>query len=119
MHPLTTNILGLTFDVYRFAFESAGALEIANEYSGLALIELGDHLDHAITPGVELPRQEGEFIAEFFIFTDSIRGGGSSGMGHGGTYTTVVISSNIFYACKLSCATVLDLFYRYFSLISV
>jgi hypothetical protein len=25
MHLLTTNKLGLTFDVYRFAFESAGA----------------------------------------------------------------------------------------------
>jgi hypothetical protein len=36
MHPLTTNILELTFDVYGFAFESAGALEIANEYSGHA-----------------------------------------------------------------------------------
>ena len=37
MHPLATNKLGLTFDVYRFAFGSAGALEIANEYSGLAV----------------------------------------------------------------------------------
>jgi transposase len=37
MHLLTTNKLGLTFDVYRFAFGSAGALEIANEYSGLAV----------------------------------------------------------------------------------
>ena len=37
MHPLITNILGLTFDVYRFTFESAGALEIINEYSGLAV----------------------------------------------------------------------------------
>ncbi len=36
MHLLTTNKLELTFDVYSFAFESAGALEIANEYSGLA-----------------------------------------------------------------------------------
>lgn len=35
MHPLATNILGLTFDVYRFAFGSADAPEIANEYSGL------------------------------------------------------------------------------------
>ena len=45
---------------------------------GLALIELGDQLDHTITAGVELARQEGEFIAEFFIFQGSIRGGGSS-----------------------------------------
>jgi hypothetical protein len=37
MHLLTTNILALTFDVYRFTFESAGALEITNEYSGLAV----------------------------------------------------------------------------------
>ena len=42
---------------------------------GLALIELGDQLDHAITAGVELPRQEGEFIAEFFIFLSAVRGG--------------------------------------------
>jgi hypothetical protein len=83
---------------------------------GLVLIELGDQLDHAITAGVELPRQEGDFIAEFFIFTGSIRGGGSSGIGHGGTCTTVVMSSSLFYACELSCATVLALFYRYFSL---
>jgi len=37
MHPLTTNKLGLAFDVYRFTFESAGALEIVNEHSGLAV----------------------------------------------------------------------------------
>ena len=37
MHLLATNILELTFDVYGFAFGSAGALEIANEYSGLAV----------------------------------------------------------------------------------
>ena len=37
MHPRVTNISGLTFDVYRFAFESAGALEVANECSGLAV----------------------------------------------------------------------------------
>jgi len=37
MHPLTTNISHLTPDVYGFGFESAGALEIVNEYSGLAV----------------------------------------------------------------------------------
>ena len=37
MHSPTTNISRLTFDVYRFAFGSVGALEIANEYSGLAV----------------------------------------------------------------------------------
>jgi len=31
-----TNISTLTFDVYGFSFESVGALEFANEYSGLA-----------------------------------------------------------------------------------
>ncbi len=36
MHPLTTNKTAPTLDVLRFGFESAGALEIANEYSGLA-----------------------------------------------------------------------------------
>ena len=36
MHPLTTNICALTRDVHRFRFESAGVLEIANEYSGIA-----------------------------------------------------------------------------------
>ena len=40
MHPLTTNKLGLTFDVYRFAFGSAGALEIANEYSGMPISKI-------------------------------------------------------------------------------
>jgi len=37
MHPLTTNISATTRDVHRFGFESAGALEIDNEYSGLAV----------------------------------------------------------------------------------
>ena len=37
MHPLATNMLTPTRDVYRFGFESAGALEITNEYSGLAV----------------------------------------------------------------------------------
>jgi hypothetical protein len=37
MHPLTTNISPPTCDVHRFGFESAGALEIINEYSGLAV----------------------------------------------------------------------------------
>jgi hypothetical protein len=82
----------------------------------LALIELSDQLDHAITAGVELARQEGDFIAEHFIYTGSIRGGGSSGISHGGTCTTVIMSSSLFCACGLSRATVLDLFYRHFSL---
>ena len=38
MHPQTTNSLAPTSDVHRFGFESAGALEIANEYSGLAVL---------------------------------------------------------------------------------
>ena len=38
MHPQTTNSLAPTSDVYCFGFESAGALEIPNEYSGLAVI---------------------------------------------------------------------------------
>lgn len=36
-HPRTRNICAITHDVYRFTFESAGALEITNEYSGLAV----------------------------------------------------------------------------------
>jgi hypothetical protein len=36
MRPRITNISTLTFDVHRFSFESAGALEFVNEYSGLA-----------------------------------------------------------------------------------
>jgi hypothetical protein len=36
MHPQITNILTQTRDVYRFGFESAGVLELDNEYSGLA-----------------------------------------------------------------------------------
>ena len=38
MHPRTTNITPGTQDVYRFDFESAGALEITNEYSGLVVV---------------------------------------------------------------------------------
>ena len=34
MHPQTTNILTQTRDVFRFGFESTGALELDNEYSG-------------------------------------------------------------------------------------
>ena len=37
MHPLTTNRTAPTRDVHRFGFESAGALEIVNEYSGLGV----------------------------------------------------------------------------------
>jgi len=37
MHPQTTNIPTLTSDVYRFSFESAGALALDNEYSGFAV----------------------------------------------------------------------------------
>ena len=37
MHPLTTNKFLQTYDVHSFGFESAGALEIVNEYSGLAV----------------------------------------------------------------------------------
>jgi hypothetical protein len=36
MHPRTTNKLTQTCDVHRFGFESAGALELDNEHSGLA-----------------------------------------------------------------------------------
>lgn len=38
MHPLATNICARTYDVHRFTFEPAGALETTNEYSGLAVI---------------------------------------------------------------------------------
>jgi len=34
MHPLTTNISAPTQNVHCFGFESAGVLEIDNEYSG-------------------------------------------------------------------------------------
>ena len=37
MHPQATNILTQTLDVHGFGFESAGALEFVNEYSGLAI----------------------------------------------------------------------------------
>ncbi len=33
MRPQTTNNLAGTLDVYRFSFESAGALELDNEHS--------------------------------------------------------------------------------------
>jgi len=36
MHPQTTNKMTQTRGVYRFGFESAGALELVNEHSGLA-----------------------------------------------------------------------------------
>ena len=36
MHLQTTNIMTQTRDVYAFSFESAGALELDNEYSGVA-----------------------------------------------------------------------------------
>jgi hypothetical protein len=38
MRPRITNIPTLTFDVHRFSFESAGALEFVDEYSGLATL---------------------------------------------------------------------------------
>jgi transposase len=37
MHQRVTNICAITHDVYRFTFEPAGALEVTNEYSGLAV----------------------------------------------------------------------------------
>ncbi len=36
MHLQITNKLTLAFHAFRFNFESAGALELPNEYSGLA-----------------------------------------------------------------------------------
>jgi hypothetical protein len=38
MHPRTTNKSLQTFDVYRFNFESAGALALDDEYSGFAVL---------------------------------------------------------------------------------
>jgi len=38
MRPRITNILAATLDVYRFSFESAGALGFDNEYSGFAVL---------------------------------------------------------------------------------
>jgi len=38
MHPQTTNIVTQTRDVYGFSFESAGALELVNEYSGRVVL---------------------------------------------------------------------------------
>ena len=38
MRPWITNIRALTFDVHCISFESAGALEFDNEYSGIAVI---------------------------------------------------------------------------------
>src|ERR1039457_1118568 len=37
MRPQTTNILLQTYDVFRFTFESVGALALDNEYSGFAV----------------------------------------------------------------------------------
>ena len=37
MHPATTNKTTPTLDVHSVGFESAGVLEIDNEYSGLAV----------------------------------------------------------------------------------
>jgi len=34
MHPWSTNISTQTHDVHRIGFESSGALELDNEYSG-------------------------------------------------------------------------------------
>jgi len=36
MHPRSTNISTQTCDVHCFGFESTGALELDNEYSGFA-----------------------------------------------------------------------------------
>jgi hypothetical protein len=38
MHLWSTNIETETSDVYRFSFESAGALALDNEYSGIAVL---------------------------------------------------------------------------------
>ncbi len=38
MHLQITNKLTLALDAFRFSFESAGALELLNEYSGLASV---------------------------------------------------------------------------------
>ena len=38
MHPWTTNKCLETFDVFRFTFESAGALALDNEHSGFAVL---------------------------------------------------------------------------------
>jgi hypothetical protein len=38
MYRWITNKSAQTFEVHRFGFESAGALEFINEYSGLAVL---------------------------------------------------------------------------------
>jgi hypothetical protein len=57
MRPQITNESTRTFDVFRFGFESAGALGFDNEYSGLAVESrlailasqnLGTHVSFAI-----------------------------------------------------------------------
>ena len=39
LHPQITNNSDTTLDVFRISFESAGALEFINEYSGHAFIQ--------------------------------------------------------------------------------
>jgi len=39
LHLRITNSSDITFDVFGFSFESAGALEFINEYSGHAFIQ--------------------------------------------------------------------------------
>ncbi len=48
MHSWTTNKTTRTHDVYSFGFESAGALEIANEFSGLAVDCVLGELDQGL-----------------------------------------------------------------------
>lgn len=57
MHLLITNKSASTFDVFRFSFESAGALGFVNEYSGnavtpahyIAFEELKQRTSHVVT----------------------------------------------------------------------
>jgi ABC-type transport system involved in cytochrome bd biosynthesis fused ATPase/permease subunit len=57
MRQRITNIRASTLDVLRFSFESAGALEIVNEYSGyaaqlacyIAFAELKQRTSHIVT----------------------------------------------------------------------
>ena len=81
MHPWPTNKPTRTYDVHRFSFEAAGALEFDNEYSGhaavpafyIAFAELehrrsSNHQHECAGGGFMKPLLDDEFTA--FIGTD-------------------------------------------------
>ena len=81
---------------------------------GLALVKLGDEFQQAMIARIDLAGQQGDFLAEHFIFIRVSKPGWESGIGHGGEPSYTVHMYSIFYLRNFARASGLPCFYRLF-----